>query len=87
MQDQIDIAQATAAASVASKASYATSIGTALGSAATAQWVGVIVGIALGIATFWAGWYWRRREFDARRAHERRELALQMAERDIRGAD
>lgn len=87
MNQQIEIAQAAAAASAASKASYAASIGTALGSAATAQWVGVIVGIVLGVATFWASWYWRRREFDARRSHERKELALQKAERDISAAD
>lgn len=87
MQDQIDIAHAAASASVASKASYITSLGTALGSAAAAQWVGVVVGIVLGCATFWATWYWRRREFEARRAHERRELELQEAERFIRSAD
>ena len=87
MQDHIEIAQAGAAASAATKASYAASVGTTLGSAATAQWVGVLAGILIGLATFWANWYWRKREHEARRAHERKELALQKAELDIRAGE
>lgn len=85
MNDQIEIAQhAAAAASIASKASYGVSLGTALTSAATAQWAGVGIGLLLGLATFWANWHWKRKDHEAKRAHEQRMVELQIAENEIR---
>lgn len=85
MQDQIDIAAASAAASAATKATYGSSA-VAAGSWFLSSEFGVLMGAIGVLASLALTWYWKQKEYDLKKRADDREHELRLLEHEARVA-
>ena len=79
MNDQIEIAQAAAAASAASKATYAGSAAT-IGGWFLSNEFAVLFGILVGTIGLWLQWHFKNKEYRLKEDYLKREHELRLVE-------
>lgn len=79
MNEQIEIAQAAAAASVASKATYGGSA-LSIGGWFLSNEFAVLFGLILGAVGLWLQWHYKRKEYLLQEEYLRREHELRLIE-------
>lgn len=79
MNDQIEIAQAAAAASAASKATYSGSAVT-IGGWFLSNEFAVLFGIVLGAIGLWLQWHFKHKEYKLKEEFLKREHELRLVE-------
>ena len=85
MQEQIDIAAASAAASAATKATYGSSA-VAVGSWFLSSEFGVLMGAIGVVGGLVLSWYWKQKEYDLKKRADDREHELRLLEHEARVA-
>lgn len=85
MQDHIDIAAASAAASVATKTTYGSSA-LAVGSWFLSSEFGVLMGAIGVIGGLVLSWYWKQKEYELQKRAADREHELRLLEHEARVA-
>ena len=85
MQDQLDIAAASAAASVATKATYGSSA-VAVGSWFLSSEFGVLMGAIGVVGGLLMSWHWHRKTYELQRRADDREHELRLLEHEARVA-
>ena len=83
MQDQLDIAAASAAASVATKATYGSSA-VAVGSWFLSSEFGVLMGAIGVVGGLLLSWYWHRQTYELQKRADDREHELRLLEHEAR---
>lgn len=85
MQDQLDIAAATAAASVATKTTYGSSA-VAVGSWFLSSEFGVLMGAVGVVGGLWLSWHFQKKAYDLKKRADDREHELRLLEHEARVA-
>lgn len=85
MQDQLDIAAATAAASVATKTTYGSSA-VAVGSWFLSSEFGVLMGAVGVVGGLWLSWHFQKKAYELKKRADDREHELRLLEHEARVA-
>lgn len=85
MQDQLDIAAATAAASVATKTTYGSSA-VVVGSWFLSSEFGVLMGAVGVVGGLWLSWHFQKKAYDLKKRADDREHELRLLEHEARVA-